>query len=293
MLHLHSFYQKIFKRLMSSVSNITNDINISHPEMWKLALRLDCGGLKFILHSTVEDNSLIYRDIRFPDSGDSYLKRLENTIYDNPIFLQEYKNVSIVIESQSFIIIPEEYTGDDEATAKLFDFSFPNFEGELIKNALQRCKATIVFGIEKGIESFLQRTFDSSTLLHHLSPLCEYFHKKSSLGNVSKLYAYLHEGNLSVCIFNRNGLALANSFKCRHINDVAYYILNCWQTHKLNVLTDELQVLGNKDMREELMPMLRKYVNFVMPMIFPSAIFKTGQDALKVPFDLIVLPLCE
>lgn len=278
---------------MSSVSNITKDINIIHSQMWRLSLRLDEKGLKFILHSVVEENSLIYRDIRFSDNGESYLKRLENVIYDNPVFLQEFKKVSVIIESSSFVIIPNEYIVDNESTTTFFNFSFPDFQGQIIINEMQRCKSSIVFGVENGVESFLQRTFDNPSIQHHIAPLCEYFHRKSRLGNVSKLYAYISDNYLSICLFNDNGLMLANCFKCRHANDAVYYILNCWQTFKLDVLTDELQISGDKNMRDELMPMLRKYITYVMPTIFPSALFKDGQDALKVPFDLIVLPLCE
>jgi hypothetical protein len=46
-------------------------------------------------------------------------------------------------------------------------------------------------------------------------------------------------------------------------------------------------------LREAIMPELRRYINYVMPVIFPSAMFRAGREAMNAPFELIVLPLCE
>jgi hypothetical protein len=58
------------------------------------------------------------------------------------------------------------------------------------------------------------------------------------------------------------------------------------------VHNDELQLSGDKAVRDELMPQLRKYISFVMPIIFPASAMKIGQDAIKAPFDLILLSQC-
>ena len=57
--------------------------------------------------------------------------------------------------------------------------------------------------------------------------------------------------------------------------------------------TDRLIVSGDADIRDRLLPLLRKYVSYVMPMIFPSDIFKLGRDALNAPFELIAIPLLD
>ena len=72
----------------------------------------------------------------------------------------------------------------------------------------------------------------------------------------------------------------------------AYYILNVWQNFGLDVYSDELQISGEKTVREQLMPQLRKYISYVMPIIFPASAMKIGQDAIKAPFDLILLSQC-
>ena len=57
--------------------------------------------------------------------------------------------------------------------------------------------------------------------------------------------------------------------------------------------TDELQLIGDRTVRDAVAPMLRNYVTYVMPAIFPAASMRMGHDAVKTPFDLILLLLCE
>ena len=56
---------------------------------------------------------------------------------------------------------------------------------------------------------------------------------------------------------------------------------------------DEMLIAGNNSAREAITTTLREYLAYVMPVIFPSEMFKAGKDALNAPFDLIVLPICE
>lgn len=277
---------------MSSISNSTSDISIPRPQMWKLALRIDKEGIEFTLHSDYEENSLIYRNLRFPKAQEGWLKNIEDIIYDNPILLKEYDKVSVLIESENFIVVPSEVSSEDDAQ-QLFKFAYPSYEGDIQKSELLRCQATILYEVEKGIIPFLERTYENPKIQHNLRPLCEYFFKKSSLGNVSKIYAYFHGNRLDLCAFHNKKLALTNSFRFHDINDAAYFIINVWQSLKFDVMADELQLSGDKKSREIIMPLLRKYITYVMPTIFPTAMFKAGKDAMLAPFDLIVLPLCE
>ena len=56
---------------------------------------------------------------------------------------------------------------------------------------------------------------------------------------------------------------------------------------------NELFVTGSKALRDATIPTLRKYINYVMPSIFPAAALRIGQDAVKAPLSLILLALCE
>ena len=107
------------------------------------------------------------------------------------------------------------------------------------------------------------------------------------------MYAHLQDDKLSLCLFQRGDLAMTNSFKFETIDDAAYYALHAWQSYGFDALADEIQLSGDKSLRDDITPMLRKYVNYVMPAIFPAAAMRIGHDAVKAPYHLILLALCE
>ena len=265
---------------------------ISNPRLWRLAMRINEHKVHIVLFCSVEDNSLIYREISLDSTTQSLQKALEEVIYDNPLLLSDFDKVDCIIESNKFTIIPSEINNGD-TQEKIFRTSFPNFDGTIIDNNIADLNATILMGVDKEIVNFLRRTFNNPRILHHLTSLCTYFHRKNRLGNAGKMYANIHDNHIDLLSFNKDSLQLANTFEFREPIDAVYYILACRQMLKLDPASDELFIAGDNSMRETIAPTLREYLAYVMPVIFPAAMFKAGKDALNAPFDLIILPLCE
>lgn len=61
----------------------------------------------------------------------------------------------------------------------------------------------------------------------------------------------------------------------------------------LDAATDNIYLCGDTSARLALAPELSRYAANVLPFIFPSAALRGGHDALKAPFPLILIPLCE
>lgn len=265
---------------------------IREPQLWRLALRIAKTSLQVVLYNTVEDNSLVYREIALDPTAISPLKALENAIYENQILLSDFARVDCVVDTDTFIVVPAEVSSV-EIQEKIMVTSFPDFEGEMMVNVLPAQEAAIIMGLEQEIVGFIRRTFNNPRIHHHLSPLCRYFSYKSKQGNTKKMYAYLRSGKVDLMAFSNNRLLMANTFLYRDPVDAVYYILSSRKMLGLDASSDELYLVGSPSEREAIAPILRDYIAFVMPVIFPSAMFKAGKDAMKAPFDLIVLPLCE
>lgn len=276
---------------MSSLSNSTSDIDIRHPECWNLLMRLDGSAIKFILYSDEENDSLISRKLPLNVTGDDYLKALENCIYDNPVLIQDYKHIAVSIESSRFAVLPVEVS-DEDLMNDIMDYMYVGDSEDRYICDLTSGKSTIAFTVPQGVVSFLQRTFNMPEIVHHLVPLCAYSAEKSTKSGISKMFVYLSDNRMDMCIYRKGELLMANTFRYRNSEEPSYYILNAWQTFGMDVLTDELQLSGDKMIRDLLMPILRKYISYVMPIIFPAAAMKIGQDAIKAPFDLILLSQC-
>ena len=103
----------------------------------------------------------------------------------------------------------------------------------------------------------------------------------------------MRQGKVDVIAVNGDGLRFANTFDYRNPMDAVYYIMASRQMLGMDNASDEMFLSGSPSARESVAETLRKYISYVMPVIFPSAIFKAGKEAMKAPFDLVVLPLCE
>ena len=155
-----------------------------------------------------------------------------------------------------------------------------------ITNHLEGLDTSIVMEIPRPLAGFLRRTFDNPPILHHLTPLCRYFHGKGRLGNSGRMYAHFHKGQVDIISFSRSTVALANSYRYRDPMDAIYYIMACRNMAGLDPMADELFLCGDTAVREETTPQLREYLAYVMPVIFPSAVFKTGKTHFQHLFTL-------
>lgn len=276
---------------MSSLSGTTNDIEIRCPEHWSLILRVGETSVKFILFSDEEENSLICRELSIDNSSGDYLKALENCIYDNPVLIQDFKKITVSVDSSHFVVLPAEMS-DDETVQDILEYMYVCDEGDCHVNELIAGKSSVACLIPRGVLAFLQRTFNMPKIVHHLTPLCVYSAEKCQKSGISRMFVHLYDNRVDMCIFGKDELLMTNTFHYREVDEAAFYMLNAWQNWGLDVRNDELQLSGDKSLRDSLTPQLRKYINYVMPIIFPVSAMKIGQDAIKAPFDLILLSQC-
>lgn len=277
---------------MSNLSNTTSHIDIRQPEYWTLQLALCPKVIQYTLFDIDEENSLIAGEVPLDLSGGSYLKAVENAIYDNPALLNDYKQVRVVVESQHFMILPPNFTSETDAE-EAFMAMFAEPEGEIATCFLPRCHVHIAFEVPAGLLGFLQRTFNIPPIVHHLYPLMEHFKLQDERRTGACMHLNLRPDGIDLLIVRDKQLVMANSIPCTQVDDVVYYTLHTWNSYHLNAKLHELFITGSKPLRDAAIPTLRQYINYVMPSIFPAAALKIGQDAVKAPLSLILFALCE
>lgn len=282
----------MIKTPMSNLSSTTAHISIEHPEYWTLQLALTAKEVQYTLHDIDEENSLISGVLPLDLSCGSYLKSVENAIYDNPVLLADYKQVRIIIEAQHFMVLPPQFT-DEEDAQNAFEAMFTDMEGDFALCTLPRCGVNIAYEAPEGVVGFLRRTFNMPPIVHHLYPLMEHFKLQDERRTGACLHLNLHPDRIDMVIFRDHELMMANSFPCSDTANAIYYTLNAWQCFGLDATKNELFVTGDKALRDATIPSLRKYINYVMPSIFPAAALRIGQDAVKAPLELILFALCE
>ncbi|MBD5210822.1 MAG: DUF3822 family protein [Barnesiella sp.] len=276
---------------MTLTTPLTREL-VNDPAYCRLDLRIGAGSLQVMIYNPLEENSLLLRSIDLPADEASALKQLETFIYDNPLLLCDFRTVTAIIESRRFLPVPAA-VADCCDHLSLLRCADPDTDSRAVvmQDALDMFDARLLTPLHQATANFLRRTFPTIRLHNALLPFTLYCHSNLSQGNTAKAFVNMRERSLDIVVMSANTLLLLNRFEYRDINDAAYYILNCTDTPSDEIA--EIIIGGNHDRRDELMPMLRRFRPYVMPMIFPSAMFKAGADAMKSPFDLIILPLCE
>ena len=264
--------------------------SIAHPELWTLQLAIGDSELQYTLHSESQADSLISGTVAIA-AGEDTVKALSDAVYDTPLLLDDYGRVRIVVHSQHFLLLPA-VTDDDLARTLLLE-QFPDADGDVAQFALPRCGVAMVFEVPRGLTAFLKRTFNAPAIVHHLYPLCEHFKAMNATPGTARMFVNLEARHADLVIFRAGTIVMAGSFPVHNTTDITYMVMNAWQTFGLNSESDELQLIGNRDVRQQVADELRQFVNYVMPAIYPFDALRIGSRAVDAPLDLILFALCE
>ena len=268
-----------------------NKPEIENPRLWRLGIELTPQMLHVVRTSTVEDASL--RRMSIPLSGDNYLKALEEAVYAAPELLADYGRTNIVVRTDAFTVIPRE--ADDDFARLCVDAACLADEDVPSETVVDDAEiAKVAWTLPADVTGFLARTFRNAPLQCHLTPLLRFFSRRTAMGNSAKLFAHIEEGCIDIMAFRPDGrLNLAVSHHIETDTDALYFIMACAKEADMDVRSDEILLCGEPERRLSLMPLVGRYAARVMPVIFPSAALRAGREAIKAPFPLIILPLCE
>ncbi|MDE6207227.1 MAG: DUF3822 family protein [Muribaculaceae bacterium] len=267
---------------------------IDSPHLWRLVLGIAPGALHAVAFSTVADATMIYRRLTLGGS-DSLHRQLEEAIYAAPWLLSDFGRVDIAVSTPYFTVVPAGLD-DDGLAASLTDIAGDTPDAvELLSDSTPQCR--VVWALDADCRRFLARTFRNAPVHHAISPLLKYFDTVSSASNRAKLFVHLSDETprrLDIIEYDASGcLRMAVSKEWEVDNDALYYILSVAELTGFDRENDELQLCGDQTLRSRLSTLLSRYVRHVLPLIFPSAALRSGREAFRAPFPLVILPLCE
>lgn len=273
---------------------MANDNTITRPELWTLILGLEPDRLQYILYTDAQSDSLISGEVQLDLAGRTYLKAVEDAVYDTPLLLDDYKCVKVLYRASHYVLLPAEFADTPDDAAAALAASLPESNGCTLVCGMPQVDASIAFEMPDDVVNFLQRTFNSPPVFPHLYPLCRHFAVTCRDSGVARMFVNFHSPCvMDIVVFDKTRLAFANSFTFAGLADAQYFILHIWHSLKMNVNSDEILVIGDKTSRNAIMPALRRFVNYVMPAIFPAAAMRLGDHAVAAPFELLTLALCE
>ncbi len=273
---------------------ISERIDFSKSEQYTLSIRLSTDGFSFSIYNPIRTNSFCYFSRPVDPSLSLTANVKEMLAQETELLNHSYKKVNVLVVHKRFTLIPIELFEDEQAE-ELFYYNFSRQENEeVLYNILGKSSLTVAFSIDKSIHGQLTELFPAARFYSHMSPLIEQFTEKSRLGNSNKIYAYVHEGMIDVCVFERGRFLMANTYPCREDADRLYYLLYVWKQVGFDQQRDELHLAGRLSRKEELAGELGKYIRQLF-IINPQADFNRSDLTRieEIPFDLQSLIRCE
>lgn len=277
--------------------NSSQNTTIDNPGQWSLFLRVAPSGFDALLYNPAPEIPM--RGIRhsLPQQTD-LLPALETFVYDNPLLLSDFGQVTILLETPRFALIPRSVETDqmrrDIMAHSIMDGISSDEEDNILTDTLSQTPLTITYLPDEKTLTFLRRTFHNPRIHHHLTPTVDYFASRRKEGNHARTFVQIRDTSLDIIIFRESSVALCNTFTFSNINDAAYFILASRQSvGDLDPDNDEIYICGEREMRLELGGRLERFVKNILPVIFPPSLFRKSRNVMDMPFDLILMPLCE
>lgn len=270
---------------------LTADL-IPDPRLWRLAMAIDFDSLSVMACSIVGEPASVACVIPLESDPSEAVKLLEDTIYDNPLLLQDFDRVDVILRSHSFFITPSAV--DDDTLTAVARHQFGSSGKEFIINPLPNQNATFVTAADAKLIGFLRRSFFNMRLMNWHYPLCQFFGEKNRSGNSKTMWANIFHQRIDIVALNGGSLRMANTFDCLNENDALYYIMASMKNLDFDPKTDSVTLTGDTEIRKKLASLLREYVANVLPAILPSSVVGAlDNSAASRPIPLLLSQICE
>lgn len=263
---------------------------IAQPQQWQLVLEVSSPALSVVAFSPSESHSLIHEEIPLDCTAMPHLQALEDAVYNNPMLLLDFKRVQVIYDTPHFMPLPSEMSPlAPQILTKAFSADAIQ-KARIVQNPVEELGCTIAFAVPEAEMGFIDRTFHNAGIIHPLAPLATWMRARHPNRRRGKTLVNLRPHRLDLIILGDDVPLVLNSYSITCATDALYYILAARQTHQLPD-TDEIFIAGERELRAQTSALLRRYVRFVMPVIFPSSMFQAGRAAFDAPFEAILAPL--
>ncbi|MCL1943092.1 MAG: DUF3822 family protein [Candidatus Azobacteroides sp.] len=261
-----------------------NKIDFGKPEKYQLIIWLrQPNEASFYVYSKESPDTGYYEELSL-SSTSLFTESLKEAVFNNKYLILGYENTNILLASGFYTFVPEDiYRANEDEKDSFFRFNFENIDHKkILSDEVKICNIINLFEIEKTLYDFLQRTFPYARYTHYITPLLRYFSKQRIIGESGRVFIRISDRDLSVFCFRFDRIEAVNTFLCNDVNDAAYFILTLWEKLRFDRLLDGLHVAGTSDKKSELITILSRFIENVIPVSNPFP----GKNPTEIPFDI-------
>jgi len=271
---------------------IPDKLTADNSEKYKVSIRLMPDGISFWGYIPSEKDSFFMETFHY-DHTSPTVESLKNIIFNHPAFSYIYQSFYVICVSGKYTMASDHVFVEKEKE-RFFFFCHP--KDKTLKTLVQPVKelnASILFGIEKEIYAFLQRSLSNPQFIYSLSPLLVAWYKKSLHIFPKLMHVVLNKASIDVLCVEQGNLLFVNSFYYdnNNTNDIIYYIMYICKQTGFNQLEDYLTISGNNEDCRKVLSIIDKYVK--QTVYLPSTLhgYQVAYDQ-ELTLDMIALVEC-
>ena len=250
-----------------------------------LSIRVCSNGLSFCTYAPGQEEPFVYK-VWDVNHTISLAANMKEALMTEPMLQQQYQRVNVLIATSHFTTVPVAAFQKEEVQA-IYHLAFPKDVPQHVSyNVLRRSGIAIVFGMDKNIRQLLLDDFPRARFYASASTLIEFFGEKSLFGPGKKMFAYLHEKEMTLYVFDQGRMLFVNTFDATSVADLQYYTLNVWKELGFDQIDDALFVVGDMEERTTELSEKIKYFLQNVTVIDRSEDFKDQLDNGQPPYPL-------
>ncbi len=247
------------KTLNARVEKIDPSIESANPENCNLSILFKQDGLIFSIHRNDIDKYIVLGEYAAAPNAGSFPALFE--FYNQ---LQgSFLNLNLAYCGNTFTLLPAPLFSKNE----VLSYAQSQFEigaDEILRiDELPTYQVIIVYTVPRSVADFITANFGQHTLRHSTFFTISYFLDAYKNKPGEHFHANFWQQSLEVLAVNNARLTLCSRFTYQSDEDVAYYILNCFEQLGLNPETVPLKVSGEIEKGSKAWAMLEKFIRFV------------------------------
>ncbi|MDR0895561.1 MAG: DUF3822 family protein [Prevotellaceae bacterium] len=240
---------------------MTETIDFSKSEQYKLSIRIDADGFSFAVFNP-QNEKISYFD-RATNEELSLTANMRQAFREMEWLGHPFAAVNVLVAGQRFTPMPLDLF-EDEQVETLFYYNLPKQNNEWVHyNIMKRSNVVMLFGMDKSLHDLLCEQHPEGRFYAQASVLVEEFAARSYHNDSRKLYVYVHAGAVDLYAFDAGRVQLTNSFACRQTADRLYYMLYTWKQLGFDQERDELYLCGDLSDDDRLSAELQQYIRQV------------------------------
>ncbi len=244
--------------------------DISDHARWRLQLTVGDHGVRANFYDPAARRIHLYLEKSWRCDPADALRKIEDAVYDDPVVVDDY-TTCILVRPGAMVFVPRDSLPEDaEAHAEELLSLLDATENKDVWIEPATQELTALFTTPGGTRDFLARTFPTEDVHAALLPMLSHV-IASFEPHGEKVWVHIDADTLDIVALRNGAPSLINTREYEDAADAAYYIVYALRAIEF-APGCEVRVSGNETVRRELLPMLRRHLEFVSNALLPTHI---------------------